>query len=263
MMARAATMRPYGAGYARRVARRSGRAMFTTMILMTLGTAAGYGLYEYVYASGNFQLKSIQVVGARLLKAEDIVNAAGVSSEDNVIFIRSGLVADRVEAMPYIDSCKVTRTLPDTLTITITERYPIATLLVHNHPYEIDENMNILRRLLATEPHTGPLISQLADVGAVEPGVQLAQPPLRVAIEVWKAFAETSMARDVTVSEIAAAGTNDIRMYCDELPFEIRWGRDNVVQQAMNLDLLWQQRGPELPCVAYLDLRFGQDLACK
>jgi len=52
-------------------------------------------------------------------------------------------------------------------------------------------------------------------------------------------------------------------MYCDELQFEIRWGRDDVVQQARNLDVLWQQRGADLPCTSYLDLRFGQDLACK
>ncbi|MDZ4858712.1 MAG: FtsQ-type POTRA domain-containing protein [Candidatus Hydrogenedentes bacterium] len=262
-MARAAALRPMHGGYTRRSGRHSLRTVFTAIAFASASGAAANGLYQYVFVSGYFQLNSVQVVGAHLLNADRIVEASGVSSEDNVIFIRSGVVADRVEAMPYVKSCTVTRTLPDMVTISIEERYPIATLLVHNHPYEVDAEMNVLRRLNVAEPHTGPLISQVADVGAVEPGMQLAQPPLRVAIEVWQAFAETSMARDVTVSEIAAVGTNDIRMYCDELQFEIRWGRDDVVQQARNLDVLWQQRGADLPCTSYLDLRFGQDLACK
>jgi cell division septal protein FtsQ len=220
-------------------------------------------LFHYVNDSEFFRVKTIQVDGAHLLKASDIVMASGVSNEDNILLIRPASIAERVEANPYIKTCTVTRTLPDLVKIEIEERYPVATLLAHNHAYEIDTEMTVLRRLSGNDRNTGPLISQVSDVGAVEPGMQLSQTPLRVALHVWEAFMKTSMAHEVTVSEISAAGVNEIRMYCDELPYEIRWGRDEVDQQARNLDVLWDQRGTDLPCGDYLDLRFGQDIACK
>lgn len=262
-MARAAVLRSGYVRTTRRAVRRNGRTAFTFLVVTSLAASGGYGLYTYVYDSEYFRVKTIEVSGAHLLRAEDIVSASGISNEDNTLFVRSELVADRIETMPYIKSCVVTRTLPDVVSIAIEERFPVATLLVHNRPYEIDADLTVLRRLFADEPHTGPLISQVNNIGAIEPGMQLTQTPLRVAVDVWRAYSATAMAQDVTVSEIAALGSNDIRMYCDELPFEIRWGRDNIAQQAKNLEVLWQKRGPTLPCTEYLDLRFGQDLACK
>ncbi|NUM52799.1 MAG: FtsQ-type POTRA domain-containing protein [Candidatus Hydrogenedentes bacterium] len=262
-MARAAKARYPAQRMARRTNARSVRAAFFTAFMLALFSTAALGLYQYVNDSEYFRVTTIQVDGAHLLRAADIVAAAGVSNQDNILFISPSAIAERVDANPYIKSCEVTRTLPDLVRISIEERYPVATLLAHNRAYEIDREMTVLRRLPPQEPNTGPLISQVAEMGAVDPGVQLVQAPLRVAIQVWEAFAETAMANEVTVSEIAAAGVNEIRMYCNELPFEIRWGRDDVRQQARNLDVLWRQRGPELPCTEYLDLRFGQDLACK
>ena len=262
-MARASKSRNTAQRYTHGSPRRGLRtSLFSAFMLAGCSTAA-LALYHYANDSDYFRIKTIQIDGAHLLKAADVAAASGVSNEDNILLIDTASVEARVEAIPYVKACRVSRTLPDLVRIAIEERYPVATLLAHNHSYEIDAEMTVLRRLHGDAPNTGPLISQVSDVGAVEPGMQLTQAPLRVALQIWQAFAETTMAKQVTVSEISAAGANEIRMYCNELPFEIRWGRDDAARQARNLDVLWQQRGPELTCTEYLDLRFGQDLACK
>ncbi|HIJ66215.1 MAG TPA: hypothetical protein HPP77_09735 [Candidatus Hydrogenedentes bacterium] len=75
------------------------------------------------------------------------------------------------------------------------------------------------------------------------------------------------MAGHVTVSEIAAPHEDHIRMYCDELPFEIRWGRRDFVNEAHRLDLIWRETGHmervDPPCQEYLDLRFGNEPVCR
>ena len=262
-MPRAAALRIKDQRIARRATGRSLRTAFVTVFMLGAMSSAAFAFYQYADQSDYFRVKTIQIDGAELLKAEDIAALSGVSNEDNILFVRPSVVQGRIETNPYIAQCTVTRTFPDLVRIVIDERYPVATLLAHNHAYEIDAELNVLRRMPNGEPNTGPLISQVADVGAVEPGMQLTQAPLRVALQIWDAFSETAMAREVMVSEIAAAGINEIRMYCDELPYEIRWGRDDVARQARNLDVLWKQRGKEMPCTEYLDLRFGQDIACK
>jgi len=82
-------------------------------------------------------------------------------------------------------------------------------------------------------------------------------------LAVWRAFGTTVMARDVTVSEISAAHENRICMYCDELDFEIRWGRDHFEKQAAKLNVFWLSQNKRVNCKDYVDLRFGNDVACK
>lgn len=262
-MARTVAMRSTRTSYAVRSVRRNARYLLVYALASACGMAALLGLYQHVMESGRYRVKTIRIDGARLLSSEQIVQAAGVTNTDHIFFLSAGRIAERVLTLPYVKNCTVRRTFPDMVTIAISERTPVATLMVHNHPFEIDAEMKVLRELGPNEPHIGPLISQIPDLGDIDAGAQLQQVSLRTALDVWSAFSRTDMASEVTVSEIAAPGPNSIRMYCDELPFEIRWGRDDVPSQAKRLDILWKQKGMSLACVEYLDLRFGRDIACK
>jgi len=86
---------------------------------------------------------------------------------------------------------------------------------------------------------------------------------LKAALAVWAAFSRTAMAGDVSVSEISAARENRVCMYCDELNFEIRWGGEDLERQAGKLDVFWRAQNKNIRCKEYLDLRFGNDVACK
>jgi hypothetical protein len=103
----------------------------------------------------------------------------------------------------------------------------------------------------------------VGDLGNVAPGQRLTDRALTRALAVWRAFGTTVMAHDVTVSEICAAHESRICMYCDELNFEIRWGRDNFQKQAAKLDAFWLSQGKRVNCKDYVDLRFGNDVACR
>ncbi|GMU93299.1 MAG: hypothetical protein AMXMBFR4_23570 [Candidatus Hydrogenedentota bacterium] len=263
MTARTVAMRSARSSYAVRSVRRNAKQLLMYALAAACATAALVGLYQHVMESGRYRVKTIRIDGARLLSSEQIVQAAGVTNADHILFLNTARIAERVRCLPYVKDCTVRRTFPDMVTIAIAERTPVATIIIHNHPFEIDAEMKVLRELDLNEPHIGPLISQIPELGDVGTGAQLQQASLRTALDVWSAFSQTDMASEVTVSEIAAPGPNSIRMYCDELPFEIRWGREDVPSQAKRLDILWRQKGKSLACSEYLDLRFGRDIACK
>jgi hypothetical protein len=100
-------------------------------------------------------------------------------------------------------------------------------------------------------------------VSTVTPGEPVGRPELVEGLAVWNAYAKTRLAAVAPAHELAVFDSNDIRMYCESMPFEIRWGRGDYDAQARRLDILWQELNGRLPCTAYLDLRFGRDLACK
>jgi len=222
-----------------------------------------YGFYCYARTADAFFVKTIRVEGANLLRDDAIIGQSGITNADNLFSLDTEAVGEKVKALPFVKTCEVTRIFPDKAAIRIEERAPVATLLVNNRLFEVDPNGYVLREPGLGESHVGPFITNVPDAGYVEVGQQLNDCTLRTALEVWRAFRMTSMAGDVTASEISAAQENQIVMYCDELDFEIRWGRGDFDKQAWKLDVLWQDQDRQLACKEYVDLRFGNDVACR
>ncbi|MBI5092302.1 MAG: FtsQ-type POTRA domain-containing protein [Candidatus Hydrogenedentes bacterium] len=231
---------------------------------MSILGAAAYGLHRYLYRSEDFLVKTIRVEGTRGIDPKDIVKTAGITTADSIMRIDVERVEETlVRTIPYVKSCSVTRCFPDTVIISVEERTATATLLVDGHAFEIDPDGVALQELPSNAVHEGPYISNVPDLGVVQIGDHLTQPALAAALEVWSAFSKMSISREVTVSELSAVSPNEIRMYCDELPYEVRWGRREFDAEAARFDLLWRTKNKQLGCAEYLDLRFGEDLACK
>lgn len=69
-----------------------------------------------------FRVRSIEVVGNSYYTPEEIVAVAGVAEGDNLLTVSRGSVAGNIMRWrPYIKSVRVTRKLPDTLVVTVTE----------------------------------------------------------------------------------------------------------------------------------------------
>lgn len=221
-----------------------------------------YGLKTFMESSARFQVKKIRVEGANVLREEAVRKVAEITSADNVLTFAPEDIRTRVEAMAYVKECTVLRVYPDTIVIRIQEREPAAVAVIGNHFFEVDLDGVALRELDPMSRHEGPLITNTSDVGLVELGQQIADKGVLNALSVWKAFRETPLGMELTVSEIAPSPAM-LEMICEEAPFVIRWGRTDFVAQAEYLNVWWRQVGAEAPCEEYLDLRFGTDLACK
>lgn len=233
------------------------------LICFALMVAFARGAYVYAKHDALFHLKTIRVAGSDRLQDETIIRYSGITCEDSVLFLNSEDARTRIARMPYVKTCRVSRYFPDTVAIAVEERVALATLMVGNRLFEVDDACNVLRELLPDQLHVGSFITNVGDLGYVEPGQKLSEPKLACALAVWRAFSSTAMAQDVTVSEISASQESRISMYCDELRCEIRWGRNNFERQAAKLDLFWQSQDKHIRCREYVDLRFGNDVACK
>lgn len=227
-----------------------------------LGSIA-YAFSGYIVESERLQVKRVLIDGARVLSPEVIRDAAGITADDNLLFFSPSTVEERIRGLSYVKACTVRRAFPDTVIIDIEERASVATLLVHGQAWEIDENGTVLRRLDPLAPQTGPLITNVPGLGAIEEGQTLDNATLHAAIEVWRAFSLQPISQEVLLSEIAAPSENAISMFADGLPYEVRWGRTDFERQARLLDLLWRRKQGVLPCEEYLDLRFDNDVVCK
>ncbi len=239
--------------------------ILAAQVIVCVGIVGGgtYAFANFVEDSEYFRVQYIRVEGVRALDEHDVAQVSGVTRNDNLVWLNTAAIRETVESLPYVRTARITREFPGRVIIAVEERSPFVALQVRSQLYAIDAEGVVLRELGDYELPPGPIVSGVPSLGNVAPGDRVEAAPLRRALDLWGIFTQTRLAGQVTVSEIWASHINDLRMYCDELPFEIRWGRHGLAEQAVQLDFLWEQKDGELECQEYLDLRWGRDIACR
>ena len=78
-----------------------------------------------------FRVEQVNLVGRDQTDSKAVLAAAGLKAGDPILAFDPEAARQRIESLPWISSAAVQRHLPDTVTITIAERKPIA-LWQHN-----------------------------------------------------------------------------------------------------------------------------------
>lgn len=69
-----------------------------------------------------FRVRTIEVTGGKYYTADEVIAASGLSKGDNLLTISRAKTSGNVlAALPYIKSVQVTRHLPDTIELSVTE----------------------------------------------------------------------------------------------------------------------------------------------
>jgi len=249
----------------RRPVTRRRRALLVIEVLLFGAVMGGFGYFfvKYAQGSGDFRVRKVAIHGLAYLDEKTILAASGITADGNVFAFDEAAVSGRIEALPYVESCEVSRVFPDTVSITVRERVPAASLHVGRHAYEIDRKGVVLREYAANEMPMDPFITQAPGVEFAKPGDIVAEPALQTALAIWDRMNAGALKQDLRVSELAALRGDDVRMYCAGVDYEIRWGNEDVDAMAQRLEVLWNKFDGTLPCTEYVDLRFGADVACK
>ena len=108
----------------RRAKRRTGKPI-NKGVYQRLAVMVGVVLAVVLSMVIFFRVEHIQVQGNRYYSAEEIQEVCGVAAGDNLLILSRGEIAANIrENLKYIDGVKVTRQLPNTVIVTVTEQEP-------------------------------------------------------------------------------------------------------------------------------------------
>jgi cell division protein FtsQ len=226
----------------RRYRRRRRAATWVIAVLALAGLlVAGR---ELLLRSPRFALASVTVVGAREVPATTIKAAAGLRPGTPLLSEDLDGAQRRVSAIPAIATVRATRSWPSTVTLTVTERLPVALAASTTGPRLVDATGLAYR---PAGPHP-PKLPRLA-AARVAPG----DPATQAGLAVLAAL--PGPVRDqLDVVEAAGPRTVTLRLAGGK---EVRWGdAEQSDRKAAVLAVLMSQAGeyydvsaPDLPTV--------------
>jgi cell division protein FtsQ len=123
-----------------------------------------------------FRITNIQVEGNVHYTDEEIIRAIDIEEGDNLFFFDRFSALSRVFAkLPYVEEVTVERSLPNKITITVTESQALAYIILGDEMWTVDHNCKILGK--ATDDELSGLIA----VEGFNPGTLLIGEPLTTA----------------------------------------------------------------------------------
>jgi cell division protein FtsQ len=100
--------------------------------------------YEVTKTIG-FQVKTIKIIGMQKTPQNILQNATMLKKGDHILNQDIILMKDRIEQIDWVKKATVTRTFPDTVTIYIEERTPIALWKQSNKYYLVDSEGVVIK----------------------------------------------------------------------------------------------------------------------
>ena len=113
------------------------------VFIVVLLAAAGYGGYMLATWSA-FDPKTIAVEGERHVSADEIRHRAAIPLDRNIWLLDKHAAERRIDAIPWIRSAAIHRSLPAEVRIVVQERVPAACVDSSSRRYLIDDTAHVL-----------------------------------------------------------------------------------------------------------------------
>jgi cell division protein FtsQ len=107
---------------------------------------AAAGLLAYMFISADFYVWDVEVEGARWVRGQDLLQAAGLEGL-SIFYADPVVITRRLESLPQIARAEVTCDLPARVQVLVTERTPAAVWQNHGVQYWVDQEGVLFPRL--------------------------------------------------------------------------------------------------------------------
>ena len=216
---------------------------------VALSVLAGRQVVRHVIASPRFAVQEIRVAATTHVPADEIQELAGVEIGDRLLTVDPDRIAAKLATHPWIASARVRRELPSVLSIEVTERRAVASVLL-GALYLIDEGGRPFKRATFEEADgltviTGVTREEYAALRTASEAV------FREASALLAAYGDRPKLSEIHVDPRAG-----FSLLLLDGAGEIRLGRGATEEKLARLDSILRAlvpRGPSALATVYLD----------
>ncbi|MFM8469702.1 MAG: cell division protein FtsQ/DivIB [Limisphaerales bacterium] len=196
--------------------------LFGAAVVLFLGwRGVDWATREFITENPAFAIKTIDLQTDGILSTEALRSVAGVRVGENVMALDLARIKRDLELRDYIHSAAVERVLPDTLRIRVTERVPVAQVIVLRpngsgylpQPHLLDTTGHVMmppQRTMVADPTALQIdwLPALTGVNPVDlkPGRQVESAQVRAALKLLAHFERSAMFGRADIRRVDVSG---------------------------------------------------------
>jgi len=182
-------------------------------VVVGVSLAVAWSAHHYALTSPRFAIRTVELMGAKRSTLEQLKTESGVSVGQNIFAVDSDAAERRLLDNPWISEVKVTRRLPSTLRIELTEREASAVVALAEHLYLVTREGVPFKEIQVGDPFDLPLIT-----GASPENLQRDRKReierIQVGLEVLRQFERVPLSRVYPAEEVHLADAGDVTLTC-------------------------------------------------
>jgi cell division protein FtsQ len=224
--------------------------------LVVLALAGGWALHV-LRTSPALMVRHVVVEGNRWIARGEVLTLIGGLEGEHVITADLERRREALRASPWVAGATLRRTLPDTITVTIDERVPVALARIAGTLYVIDREALVIDRF---GPAHAALDLPIVDGLAAAPGAAgTAIDPERAAVALAM-LDELGRRPDLLgqISQIDVTRPDDTVLFMRGRAARVRVGRERVAERLQTYLEIADVLHAQVPEIEYVDLRFGE-----
>lgn len=214
----------------------------------------GAGLAYAAVAAWNsppLKLRRVEIAGNTRVPKEELAQASGLHGGSHLLKISTTDVALRVEEIPWVHTARVERIIPSKIRITVTEREPVAQVIIPAGTFLADEAGVLLS--IQESPRDSPLV-HIADLPAraSKPGDRIALDQFHQSLQIFSSLDE-KLKGNVTL--MRAATVDRITLELDGGPSIVFGAAEDIEQKNYSIRSLLDEAKSSGKSLVRIDVR--------
>ncbi|MES1179148.1 MAG: FtsQ-type POTRA domain-containing protein [Myxococcales bacterium] len=180
-------------------------------VVVGASLAVAWSAHHYALTSPRFAIRTVDLVGAKRSTLEQLKTESGVTVGDNIFALDTDAAERKLLENPWISEVKVTRRLPSTLRIELSEREAAAVVSLSDHLYLVTPEGVPFKEVQAGDPFDMPLIT-----GASPENLQRDRKReierIQTGLEVLRQYDRVPLSRVYPAEEVHLADAGDVTL---------------------------------------------------
>ena len=231
------------------------------LIAVSLTCGILYGAYRALDSATFFQLKKIEVSSSKRLTREEILGLAGVESGKDLLRMNLKRMGEHILQNPWVETVRINRYFPDGISISITEREPLAVVSM-GFIYYLDKNANVFKALNQGDKLDYPVVTGFSEeeLGSDPKGTKEA---LQATCELLKILREKGSFILADVSEIHYDKGYGFTMFTASGALPVKIGAGEFTAKIERFARIYQNLMVQRPALQYIDLDYYDKIIVK
>jgi cell division septal protein FtsQ len=233
----------------------------TGLIAVTLASGIIYGCYRAVSKVTVCSLKSIEVSTAKHLTREEILGLTGVEPGKDLLRMNLKRMGEQLLQNPWVETVRINRYFPDSVTISITEREPIA-IVNMGFIYYLDKKGKVFKVLNQGDKLDYPVVTGFSaeELGNDPKGSAEALETTCKLLEILRSKGSFILA---DVSEIHYDKGFGFTLFTASGALPVKVGSDDFAAKVERFARIYKDLMVQMPSIRYIDLDYNDKIIVK